>query len=366
MNIPSKIFIQKLQEFEHTFESDPRWDIIFSNGGRKWYYLVVTCYNGNYFLSEVLQDASEIQINADGEIPKESLSDFEYEDKKFWKNTLSQALIYFENVKNDWVGVYQRLMQKYPYIYRQGRIHSNIVRHFCKNIRRIDEEFGEKNLQKFISMVEKREIDLFNAGNVENLTAARYFEYCKVAYLNSHLKMDKATENLSGIELYKRFADGRHEGLTEITQDSVEEFRDWMDEKHPKKDSGGHPWEILRGGNTTNITLYVSKSQYKKGNFYEIRLYGDAISRIAETLKIYLSLVENNMSVAIDNPNKIRNRLLGQDSIGIVPEYESLHRSENLFDEDISDTAHLTNFENAQKEIIKLASWEQLPCLKPI
>ena len=83
-----------------------------------------------------------------------------------------------------------------------------------------------------------------------------------MAYLNSHLNLDEKTRRLPGIELYKLFADGRHEGLTEIEQDSVEAFRDWMDEKHPKRQRGGHPWEILRDGNTTHILLYVSKIRH--------------------------------------------------------------------------------------------------------
>jgi hypothetical protein len=82
-----------------------------------------------------------------------------------------------------------------------------------------------------------------------------------VAYLNSHLDLDEKTRRLPGIELYKLFADGRHEGLTEIEQDSVSEFRDWMDEKHPKRQRGGHSWEILRGGNTTHILYSFGKAQ---------------------------------------------------------------------------------------------------------
>jgi hypothetical protein len=240
-----------------------------------------------------------------------------------------------------------------------------LVRYYCPDIWRIDQELGEENLRKFVSMVETGKISPFHDGRVKDLTAAQYFEYCKVAYLNSHLDLDEKTRQLSGIELYKLFADGRHEGLTEIEQDSVSEFRDWMEGKHPKKQPGGHPWEILRGGNTTHISLYVTQDRFGTDNQYEIRLQGNSIVRIAETLKIYLGLMDKQLTVAIDDPEKIRRRLLGQDSIGIVPEYLSLHRAQNLFDRRVDDVMHLHAFGKAQKEICRLAAWEELVCLRP-
>ncbi|MBK7335850.1 MAG: hypothetical protein IPJ00_06665 [Saprospirales bacterium] len=75
--------------------------------------------------------------------------------------------------------------------------------------------------------------------------------------------------------------------------------------------------------------------------------------------------MDHQLTVAIDEPEKIRKRLLGQDPIGIVPEYLSLHRAENMFDGHVEDVMHLNHFGNAQKEICKLASWKELPCLRP-
>ena len=75
--------------------------------------------------------------------------------------------------------------------------------------------------------------------------------------------------------------------------------------------------------------------------------------------------MDNQLTVAIDDPQKIRKRLLGQDSIGIVPEYLSLHLAEYLFDGHMDDVMHLYHFGNAQKEICRLASWKELPCLRP-
>ena len=366
MNNPAKTFLQRLAAFEHEFDGDPRWELLFSNGKRKWFYLVVSYYNGVYYLTEHIGDLAAIQLDEQGEVVKNTYYATGYPDEERWRMLFPLAMAYLDRVEKDWVGEYRQLVKKFPYKYRQGLIHSKLARHYCENIRRIDQELGPEKLQKFVSMVENREINPFHDGRVKDLTAAKYFEYCKVAYLNSHLDLDEPSKQLPGIELYKRFADGRHEGLTEIDPDSVSEFRDWMEGKHPKRQPGGHPWEILRGGNTTHISLYVFKDRFGPDNSYEIKLRGHSIGRIAETLKIYLALMDRQLTVAIDEPERIRKRLLGQDHIGIVPEYLSLHRAQNLFDGDVDDVMHLYSFGNAQREIGKLASWRELACLCPV
>lgn len=99
-------------------------------------------------------------------------------------------------------------------------------------------------------------------------------------------------------------------------------------------------------------------------NEYEIKLLGNSIVRMAETLKIYLGLMERQLTVSLDEPEKIRKRLLGQDSIGIVPEYLSLHRAQNLFDGEVEDVMHLYDFGKVQGEVCRLAAWRELACLR--
>ena len=94
------------------------------------------------------------------------------------------------------------------------------------------------------------------------MTSNEFFEYCRVAYLAGQREDDHVDANLSGREMYERYADGTDEGLLQIDGDSKEEFAAWIDGKHPKKTSGSHPWEIKRGGNTTHIDLSVSRPKY--------------------------------------------------------------------------------------------------------
>jgi hypothetical protein len=353
-----------LHTVQHQFHSDPNWDLLFSNGKNKWYYLAISVYKDVYYIMEGI-NSNSIEIKKDGSLNEES--SYGNTTDKNWIAIFNLAIEHIATVKKNWVAAYATLNKNFPYKYRKGILHHGIVRHYCKDLMRVDKELGAKRTAAFIKLVEAGTLSGFQLGEITNLTANKFFEYCKVAYLNSNLKLDAEMKALSGKELYKIFADGRHEGLLDIKQNSVSEFKQWMDGKHPKRQTGGHPWEILRGGNTTNITLYVSKKDYGKENTYIVTLKGNAISRLAETLKIYLGLYNAKLPVAIDEPKEIRNRLLGQDNIGIVPEFQSLHRANQTFDrEDVHDAIHLYYFKNYQKQIISLASWEQLPCLMPL
>jgi hypothetical protein len=356
--------IQALNTVQHQFHSDPNWDLLFSNGKNKWYYLAISVYQDVYYIMEGINSIS-IEIKKDGNLNEES--SYENATDKNWIAIFNFAIEHIATVKKNWVLAYATLNKNFPYKYRKGIIHHRIVRYYCKDLMRVDKELGLKRTAAFIKLVESGKLSSHDLGEVTNLTANKFFDYCKVAYLNSNLKLDDAHKVLSGRELYKVFADGRHEGLLDIKQNSVTEFKQWMDRKHPKYNAGGHPWEILRGGNTTHISLYVSKNEYGKDSSYKLTLQGNAMSRLAETLKIYLGLYNAKLTVDIGDPKEIRNRLLGQDNIGIVPEFQSLHRANQSFDdESVHDAIHLYYFKTYQKEIINLASWELLPCLMPL
>ena len=138
---------------------------------------------------------------------------------------------------------------------------------------------------------------------VENMTANKFFEYCRIAYIAAEEKGDHLDKSLSGREMYSRYADGRCGALLEIDPDSPEQFLAWLDHKVPcDHDLGDHPWEIKRGGNTTHIDLFVHRPHsydwYKPGDEkYEkmqrtvlVGLRGHHIGRIVETVKMFLAL----------------------------------------------------------------------------
>ena len=198
------------------------------------------------------------------------------------------------------------------------------------------------------------------------MTANDYFHYCKIAYLSGQRKDDHVDSKMSGREMYKRFADGRHEGLLEIDGDSKQEFADWIDGKHPKKTTGGHPWEIKRGGNTTHIDLYVSRPRYGNEGFI-ITIRGRSISRLKEAICMFIGIHDKELPITIDDPDGIRKRLLAQDNIGIVPCFNSLHRANQRFHEheNVYDVMHYDDFGRSKRRAQPFITWESLPILKP-
>lgn len=218
--------IQALKTVQHQFHSDPNWNLLFSNGKNKWYYLAISVYKDVYYILEGV-NRNSIEIKKDGSLNKET--SYQNLKEKEWIAIFNLAIVHIETVNKNWVAAYAKLNATFPYKYRRGIIHHSIVRHYCKDMLRVDKQLGVKNTKAFIKLVESGEILGYDQGIVKNLTANKYFTYCKVAYLNSDLKLSETQKALTGRALYKIFADGRHEGLLEINQNSATEFSQWID-----------------------------------------------------------------------------------------------------------------------------------------
>jgi len=76
------------------------------------------------------------------------------------------------------------------------------------------------------------------------------------------------------------------DGLTELPANSAEAFENW----YRSRRSGGHPWEIHRGGSTTHIDLGV----IDRHEGWSVFLDGSSTARMAETIRIALALLKAN------------------------------------------------------------------------
>jgi hypothetical protein len=108
-NNPAKTFIQRLHTFEHEFDGDPRWELVFSNGRRKWFYLVVSYYNGIYYIAEHIGgEPASIQVDEHGEMAENARYGAAYSGETNWPALFSLALAYLDRVEKDWVGEYRQ------------------------------------------------------------------------------------------------------------------------------------------------------------------------------------------------------------------------------------------------------------------
>ena len=85
-------------------------------------------------------------------------------------------------------------------------------------------------------------------------------------------------------------------------------------------------------------------------------------------MRMFLAIHDANLPVTIANPDSVRKRLLGQDNIGIIPSYTSLHRANQHFsqDKDVFDVIHYDTIGRFKRRITPFIIWEPLPVLKPI
>ena len=215
-------------------------------------------------------------------------------------------------------------------------------------------------------------------AQLEDMTANQFFEYCRIAYLAAERKDDHLDRTLTGREMYHRYADGRCGALLEIDPDSPDEFLAWLDHKTPcTRDLGDHPWEIKCGGNTTHIDLYVGrprrydwlpdakKKDSKESRTVFVGLRGHHIGRIVETVKMFLALHKAGLPIWIDDADDVRDRIIGRDLMGLIPESESLHRGWQEFPRDfhVSDVLHFSDFGRARRFALPFVSWRPLPVL---
>ena len=364
--------IAELKQFDYTIESiDHIWDVIFPHKTTRtavYHHIRMTQYKDTFYIGHIDGELCclEIQVNTSVQAaPSFGSSHREEDPAKGWDALISSARNWLKIVKKDWIKANKQVWQSYPLNRRYGIVCNSLVRTSLSSMHRMDQELGKAKTKKFINLVEQGNIRDYHDATLPSMTANDYFAYCKIAYLSGQRKDDHIDEKLSGRQMYELYADGRDEGLLEIAGDSKEEFADWIDGKHPQKTIGGHPWEIKRGGNTTHIDLSVSRPRYSKEGFV-VHLRGRSFNRLKETICMFLGIHKAGLPITIDDPEGIRKRLLGQDNIGIVPHFHSLHRANQHFHEhdSVYDVMYYDDLGRYKSRIRPFITWEPLPILK--
>jgi hypothetical protein len=367
-------FLKELGRFTYELSvSDKIWKIIFPGNSDTWYYIHITQYQDTYYIS--LVDGNNCSLEA---VPRKFVKpvqafgsfqedDGHYDPASVWQPIIREAQKWLQKAERNWIKANKTVIDNYPLNRRTGVAPHNLIRNSLNDWFRIDEKVGKSKCRKFIRLVEDGFFNHKENFTRRDMTVNDYFEYCRIAYFAGRRKGEKVDTTLSGRTLYERYADGRHEGLMDIAPESTKEFSDWIDGKHPKKSSGGHPWEIKRGGNTTHIDLSVYRHPYRPEEGFVTELRGESFTRIAETIRMYLALNEAGMPVTIANPEALRMRLLAQDNIGIIPVYANLHRANQNFpkEQHVYDVMHYDDLGRYKRRIAPFITWEALPILKP-
>ena len=369
-------FIQEIQTFEYQIQSIDRiWDILFLDLKSKPHHMRVSKYRDTFYIMDIDGDLDPLEV-LPGKAVKAgqtfgSRSSWGWENEsieKAWGPVILALRKWLKLAKKNWIKAGQIALEAYPLNRRQGIIPHSLIRETFPKAYRLDKIVGKTKAKKFIRLVEDGCLRDHDEVHCKTMTVNTYLDYCKIAYIAGKRKGEHLDEKMPARRMYEIFADGRDEGLLEIDPDSEQEFADWIDDKHPKKTSGGHPWEIKRGGNTTHIDLAVYRPNYRGDEGYTIKIIAGAITRLGEAINMFLALVQAGYPVAICDPQGIRKRLLAHDNVGIVPCHDSLHRADQDFAQEmcVYDVMYYDSFGRFKRRLTPFITWEALPApLKP-
>ena len=227
--------------------------------------------------------------------------------------------------------------QNLPYQHRTGVLLRNDEwKAYPEERDRVWEGIDANTFLAFKSFLETNSEDQIN--RIPSFTANDFFKACVAGYRACGYDL----EGLSPSEAYLRYADGRDEGLTGTGHGLNEgpgidfDDPDAWDQWYNSSRGGGHPWEVVRGGNSTHVELYVVND--KRQLDYELRAgkiteeeYKAKITsagyyfmiagkhRPEESINFFVALREECLPVILNDAEEILARLEGTDYIGIVP-----------------------------------------------
>ncbi len=307
-----------------------------------WYEFSTLTYGGNFFF--FLGDKLTFQIT---DKPAEAYDVHDPRLIDWLAGEMDKAIAW---LRSDEDGYNAYIAQNLPYGKRIGRI----VRKDYWKIAPNEKEWMLKGLTeedigilRIISRRSEEDTNLY----LSSMTAGFFFDCCRLGYeANGYVD---SGHGLTAVELYDKFADGRHEGLAGIDPDSPEAFEEWF----TKGRTGiGHPWEVCRGGNSTHISLYVGKTE--KG--WYLPMAGESRGRVAETVRFAAALYREGIPLLLFKAPEILAMITGEDYIGIVPDKVMPVYCHSLFPKE----DNIIDFMNLNKEtrdaVIAKAYWYPL------
>ena len=258
------------------------------------------------------------------------------------------------------------IKENLPFYYRTGTIPRRELWQIIPSSREFDLAGWEDDILTaeeictFQKLVEEHKTFRKEEFIIENITAAQFFAYCRIGYEGNHIPHCQAFAD--DVELYRRLADGRDDGLTGIDLNSAEEFSRWMSGEL-KEFNGGHPWEVLRGGNSTHVNLYVGTyDEVGTGKYY---LYLAGLHRPGEVIRFYIALRQHNIMVDLADRDELLARCLATDKVGIVPNGIFPRYCENLFPgEKIIDFENIHASEDYYTKVVEKATWQEVKLSK--
>ena len=258
-----------------------------------------------------------------------------------------------------------------PYQFRTGVVKRSALWEAMPDVKKHDYDgLSENTVQEFKNLIRSGINHEDRIGRMKDFTANDFFRACKIGYE----AIGKDCDGYSLSELYIRYSDGRDEGLTGsglglnagpgIDFDSPSAWDSWY---YDRDRGGGHPWEVVPGGNSTHVELFVKNDKrhlewdLRSGKIteeeYQEKLqhagYYFAIAgmqRQFEAVTFYVALSSAGYPVIIEGAEALLARFEATDYVGIVPHHLPTRYCESLFPDSygtIVDFTHVYKDEDA-------------------
>ena len=309
----------------------------------KWYRVSFVLYENRFFL--LFDSAFEISFN----LETKKVSGAHLTRKRDWRFLqwlFNEIDCIVTQLSQDATAYNHSLAEELPLWKRFGKIKRRVLWNKINDIKRLDETLGAGNRTMFDQVVSNMDENRV----LQSMTADDFFRICAVCYdANGYFEEE---QDLSDREEYTRMADGRDDGLQKINGASEKAFLHW----YVTRWMGGHPWEICRGGNSTHITLQVSKED----NGWRLYLHGLSRTRVVETAKMAIALFRHQIPFMLPDAAHMQLMLNGEDMVGIVPD-DVIPRYCNSYFPDEDDIFDFMNpwfdDKDVKKVIINDARW---------
>lgn len=225
-----------------------------------------------------------------------------------------------------------------PYQFRTGVIHRSELWKKEPEQKKFDlEGLAPETLASFKSLLSAGRNDESAIGRLKTMTANDFYRACAIGY--KACGYDGA--ELAPVDQYFAHADGRDEGLSGrgfgLNAGPGIDFDDplaWEDWYFRREQHGGHPWEVIGGGNSTHVDLAVrhdrqtldwkvrcGKMTEEEAATHPCGYYFLVAGkhRAKEAVEFYTALSAAGLPVILRDAEEILARFEGTDYVGIVP-----------------------------------------------
>lgn len=193
----------------------------------------------------------------------------------------------------------------------------------------------EDDIEKFTRLVENG-IEKKPKNRLPSMTLNYYLEMCSLCFRI----IGKDIGDMTLEEQYKRFADGRDDGMLEINPEDSEAFRTFC-----KNSQSGHVWEIIPGHGFSRMHLYPENDE--DGWYFVL----NGCFERTNFIHIALEFSAKGIPLEVYEAKKVAVALKGEDYIGIVPRDEYPFYASSRFHK--HDVIECISFEDEMYELLK-------------